>query len=297
MMRELGVFMRLRGSGEASLWALTSILSIAALAGVFVFTAALTWKDKPSQQIEQAQKLYNEQKYDEALRRITEAQVEMPNSPSLQYNLGNVLYKQGKFDDARAGYHISAQGDDERLSRYATYNMGNASFKAGDLDAAIESYQKALLLDAGDEAARFNLELALRAKEQQEQQNQQDQNQQDKKDEDKKEQDKEDQSGQTGDDQKDKKQDQKEDTKQENEKPKGEQQNQQKEEEKQQQAQQEDAKKKQQQAQQEDAKKKQQQLTKDQIEQILAALREQEEQVQETLHKKSSGSVAVEKDW
>ena len=288
MMRELGVFMRLRGSGEASLWALTSILSIAALAGVFVFTAALTWKDKPSQQIEQAQKLYNEQKYDEALRRITEAQVEMPASPNLQYNLGNVLYKQGKFDDARAGYHISAQGDDERLSRYATYNMGNASFKAGDLDAAIESYQKALLLDAGDEAARFNLELALRAKEQQEQQeqqNQQDQNQQDKKDEDKKEQDKENQSGQTGDDQKDKKQDQKEDTKQENEKPKDEQQNQQKEEEKQQQAQQEDAKKK------------QQQLTKDQIEQILAALREQEEQVQETLHKKSSGSVAVEKDW
>ena len=38
-------------------------------------------------------------------------------------------------------------------------------------------------------------------------------------------------------------------------------------------------------------------MTKDQIEQILAALEQQEEQVEKDLHKKKVGSSSVEKDW
>jgi len=244
---------------------LTKCFIVLVMAGVWATTAGLSWKDAASQQAEEAAKLYEENKLDEALAKITSAQVGMPDSPELQYNMGNVLYKQGKFEDARAGYKVASQDALGHLSQYATYNMGTASFKAGDLEAAIEAYVKALLQDADDDESRFNLEIALRARQAQDQQSDQskDQEQQEKRDE----------------------QQQPDD---------GEQQNQQQKDEREQQEQGAD----QRQGKEEQAEWRQpQELTKDQIEQILAALEQQEEQVEKDLHKKKVGASSVEKDW
>ena len=246
---------------------LTRCFIVLVMAGVWATTAGLSWKDTASQEAEQAAKLYDENKLDEALAKITSAQVGMPDSPELQYNVGNVLYKQGKFEDARAGYKVASQDAPEHLSQFATYNMGNASFKAGDVEAAIEAYVKVLLQDANDDEARFNLEIALRT------QQAQDQQKQDQQSKDEEEQEKSDEGTEQDQQQKDEQRQQRENERQE-----------------------QDADQKQ--GEDEQAEQRQpQELTKDQIEQILAALEQQEEQVEKKLHKKKVGSSSVEKDW
>ena len=248
---------------------LSKFLVVLVVAGIWATTAALSWKDTPSQQTEQASRLYDENRLDEALVSITSAQVGMPDSLELQYNMGNILYRQGSFEDARTGYRVASQDAPPELAQRATYNMGNAAFKAGEVDAAIEAYTNALLIDASDDEARFNLEIALRAR-------RQSQDQQDKK---------EDQQ----------KQDQEDEEQKSNEG--GEQDQQQKDEQKQNQQQEQGTEQEEGEDEQND-KKQPEQLTKDQIEQILAALRQQEEQVEKELHRGAkAGSSSVEKDW
>ncbi len=246
---------------------LTKCFIVLVLTGVWATTTGLSWKDAASQEAEQAVNLYEENKLDEALAKITAAQVGMPDSPELQYNMGNVLYKQGRFEDALAGYKVASQDAPATLAQSATFNVGNASFKADDLEAAVEAYVKVLLGDPNDDEARFNLEIALRTKQAQEQQKQSDQSEDQERREQKDEQQPSD---------------------------RGEQQNQQQKDEQEQQEQEAERKEpKEEQSQDQRT----QELTKDQIEQILAALEQQEEQVEKNLQKKAIGSSSVEKDW
>ena len=234
------------------------------VACVWMSLAALSWKDSASQDAENAIELYSENKLDEALAKITAAQVGMPNSPKLQFNMGNVLYRKGQFEDARAGYKTAFLDAPESLGQSATYNMGNASLKAGDVKGAIDAYTQALLLNPDDAEARYNLELALRAQ-QQKQNEQQDKDKKDKQDQKDRSQQKEQQAKQQ-DGEKSKEQEGK-------------------------QAEQKEEKQDQQKPQ------KPQQLTKDQIQQILAALRQQEQQVEKKLHRAKSSYSSVEKNW
>lgn len=253
-------------------------IAIALVIAVWLTASALSWKDSASQNAEEAIELYKQKKLDEALKKITAAQLEAPNSPQLQYNLGNILYKKGKFDQARAGYQIAAQASQIKLKQAAYYNAGNASFMAGDYNGAIDNYTKALLLDPADESARYNLEIALRMRKQQ-------------------------QKGQTN---KENKQQGKQGSSQQEQKREGtkspKQKNQQVNEQKNRKQQ---GKASQQKAEQKKAKRqkppgesrKAQRLSKDQIDRILAALQNEELRVVAQRQKQQGGSVVVEKDW
>ena len=235
------------------------------VACVWINLAALSWKDSASQDAENAIELYNDNKLDEALAKITSAQVGMPNSPKLQFNMGNVLYRKGQFEDARAGYKVASQDVQSSVSQSAIYNTGNASLKAGDINGAIDAYTQALLLNPDDVEARYNLELALRAQRQKQNEKQQDMDKKHK-------QSQEDQS----------QQEDKQAKQQKSEKPK---------EQEGKQAEQKEGEQGQ------EKRQKPQQLTKDQIQQILAALRQQEQQVEKKLHRAKSSSSSVEKNW
>ncbi len=96
-----------------------------------------------------------------------------------QFNLGNALYKQGKYDEAVRAYEAARQGASGAQARAdASYNMGNAWMKAQDYQKAIDSYIDALKLNPDDQEAKYNLSYALRMLQQQQQQNKQQQNQQ-----------------------------------------------------------------------------------------------------------------------
>jgi len=70
----------------------------------------------------------------------------------------NKQYSDGKFDDAVKSYEsIIKQG---YRSDILYYNLGNAYYKSKNIPAAILNYERALLLNPGDENIKFNLDLA-----------------------------------------------------------------------------------------------------------------------------------------
>ncbi len=130
---------------------------------------------------EEGNRLYKEKKYDEALKRYTEAQLEAPDAPQLHYNLGNVLFRKGELEKARDEYLRALAAADRGLDPRAVYNMGNTFFSQQQYKEAISAYQRALKLNPSDADAKRNLELALLRMQQQKQRKQQ-QKQGDRKD-------------------------------------------------------------------------------------------------------------------
>lgn len=73
------------------------------------------------------------------------------------FRLSNELYMEGKYEDALMAYEkLEEEG---YRSPVLYYNLGNAYFKTNRLAPAIWSYEKALLLDPGNEDIRYNIEL------------------------------------------------------------------------------------------------------------------------------------------
>jgi len=118
-------------------------------------------------------RLYEQKKYDEALRKYTDAQALKPGAPELHYNIGNVLFRKGDVDKAIEEYMRAQSAADQHLRQAATYNRGNALMQKGKAQDAVNAYVQALRLDPTDAEAKRNLELALKLLEAQKQQQQQ----------------------------------------------------------------------------------------------------------------------------
>jgi Ca-activated chloride channel homolog len=134
---------------------------------------------------EEGNRLYQEKKYPEAMKRYTEAQLEAPDSPQLHYNLGNVFFRQGEIEKAREEYRRALAAADASLDPRAIYNLGNTFFSQQQYQEAVSAYQRTLKLSPKDMDAKRNLELALLAMKKQQQQQQQKQNPSSGKDQDK----------------------------------------------------------------------------------------------------------------
>jgi Ca-activated chloride channel family protein len=98
------------------------------------------------------------------------------NAEGVFYNEGNALHMLGRYPEALEKYHDSASDDTAQTGRML-YNRANTLAKMGKLPEAVESYLQSLAYLPDDEDARHNLELALRALEEQKQQQQQQQQQ------------------------------------------------------------------------------------------------------------------------
>jgi len=157
-----------------------------ALAGALALAASPAFASARSKN-EEANKLYQEKKYAEALKRYTEAQLEAPDSPQLHYNLGNVFFRQGEMEKAREEYRRAIAAADATLDPKAVYNLGNTFFNQQQFQEAVQAYQRTLKLSPKDMDAKRNLELALlKMKQQQQPQKKNDSNQDSKQDPNKK---------------------------------------------------------------------------------------------------------------
>ncbi len=151
-------------------------------AGV-VLAFALLWPvlvgfgESAEQRNRAGNKRYRESQYDEALTEYRSAQVLAPELRELAFNAGDALYRKGDLPNALREYAKAAAADDPLLAADAYYNAGNAQTDLGDLGPAVESYKDALRLSSDHEDAKYNLELALRMLEQQQQDQEQDQDQ------------------------------------------------------------------------------------------------------------------------
>jgi len=139
--------------------------------------------------VQKGNQLYNDGKFDEALKTYVDGQIEHAADPNLKYNIASSHYKNKNYEEAMKGYlDVAATAKDIKLQEKALYGSGNALFRQGKLEEAIEYYRKALELDPNDQDAKHNLEFAREelkrrineAKETEKKQQEQQQNQEQK---------------------------------------------------------------------------------------------------------------------
>lgn len=220
------------------------------------------------------------------------------------YNLGTTLYKENHIEEAfghlKEAANRSSQPD---LSHKAFHNIGNVYMQKEEYDNAIEAYKQALRNDPTDEETRYNLALAKKKKEEQEQQQEQDQDQnqdqnQNQQDQQENQENKEnDQEDQEGDQEKEGDQGDSKEKEKESEEEKGD--GSEKEEQKKGEGDQKQEQGKRPEDKQPQGNPKPQELSKQQIENLLQALQNEENKVQEKMNaKKVQGrKLKVEKDW
>ncbi|MFC1736322.1 tetratricopeptide repeat protein [Candidatus Hydrogenedentota bacterium] len=153
--------------------------------------------------------MYKEKRYAEAKQKYSQAQVKDPDNPIISLNLGDAHYRVEELDEAAKAFSLSTAADEKLVASRANYNLGTAMVKAGApqqnmemLQQALGAYKNALILNPGNEDAKYNLEITqklVKEIEEQQQENQdqndenQDENQDENKDQDSQEQDKKDQ--------------------------------------------------------------------------------------------------------
>lgn len=105
-----------------------------------------------------------------------------PSSQTATYNLGNSLYKQGKYSDAIKEYEkaVVSESDEKKLSEI-WHNLGNSYFMEKNLAKSIDAYKNCLRINPKDEDARYNLRMAQLMLQQQQQEQQQDNKQEQQK--------------------------------------------------------------------------------------------------------------------
>ncbi|MDR3340486.1 MAG: tetratricopeptide repeat protein [Candidatus Symbiothrix sp.] len=144
-------------------------------------------------ELQKGNKNYKQEKYSEAEIDYRKALEANARSVDAAYNLGNSLYKQKKLPEALAQYEAASanETDKEKLAK-TWHNAGNVFMQNEDYAKSIEAYKQSLRKNPHDDETRYNLALAqklLENQQQQQDQNKQDQNKQDKQQEDQKKQD------------------------------------------------------------------------------------------------------------
>jgi tetratricopeptide (TPR) repeat protein len=112
--------------------------------------------------VEEGNRLFRERRLSEAIEMYRRAQRLDPSSPGIHYNIGNVLYQQGQFDQAYDEYRQAFAAHQKDLAEGALFNAGNSHLARRNWPEAIRRYQEALKLEPSDNDAKKNLELALK---------------------------------------------------------------------------------------------------------------------------------------
>jgi tetratricopeptide (TPR) repeat protein len=132
---------------------------------------------------------YVEQDYQQAIEKYAQAMEMDPELGEPTYNLANTLYRLEAFEEAGQFLAQAIQTASDQLAEYGFYNLGNNFFQQELMPEAVEAYKESLRMDSHDLDAKYNLELAMVQQEQQEQQQQeQEQQEQEESSEDEQEQ-------------------------------------------------------------------------------------------------------------
>ncbi len=235
---------------------------------------------------DKANKLFEEKRYEDALKIYQDLYGKDTKNGALAYNMGNTYAAMGETEKAQDFYSKAISSDNEEARQRSRFNLGNLQMGAKKINDAVNQYVDYLHESPGDIDAKRNLELALRELQQEEQQQEQDENDENKDQDEQKEQQQQQQQ------QSDENQDQEKDEQQQ------EQEQQDKEDEQKQQQQQQKEDEKEGEEEKKEPQEQEDTLNEKMKEQILKALQEQEMEQQKEYQKRKIGKVRKRaKDW
>ena len=119
--------------------------------------------------VKKGNRLYRQNKYDEALKDYAAALAKKPDSALINFDLGTAQFKLKNYDNAAQSFEKSLLTEDKDLERYGNYNLGNARYMSAEkkensdlegaiklLEGAIGNYQRVLAVTPKDADAKFN---------------------------------------------------------------------------------------------------------------------------------------------
>ena len=183
--------------------------------GALLFCSGAVFAQKAERKnVREGNKLYGNEKFTESEIAYRKSLEVNPRSVEGTYNLGNALYKQKKFPEAAEQYQLltgiaeKMAETEEGKARLANifHNLGDISMQNKEYDKSVEAFKQSLRLNPADDETRYNLALAQKLLENQQNENQdqnQDQNKDQQKQDQKQDQNKDKQNDQKKDDQKD----------------------------------------------------------------------------------------------
>lgn len=129
---------------------------IAFMISIFTFSQA-----KVKDYIIEGNEYYAKGKFDNAEYAYKRAALEDPTSVKANYNLGNALYQQKRYQESITHFNKSAEIATTKAEKHSAFhNAGNAYLEEKEYDKAIESFKNALRNNPKDEATRYNLAYA-----------------------------------------------------------------------------------------------------------------------------------------
>ena len=210
--------------------------------------------------IRKGNRLFNDSVFVDAEVNYRKALEVNPKSTVSMYNLGNTLSQQQKFQDAMEQYVAAGNSEKDKMKLAHIYHNMGVLFQAGkDYAKSVEAYKMSLRNNPADDETRYNLALAQKMLK--DQQQNQDQNQDQNKDQQQKQ-------DQQQDKNKDKQNDQKQDEKKDQQQPPK-------------------------------SEKKDNQMSKENAEQLLNSVMQDEKDVQDKVKKQQKvlQGGRLEKDW
>lgn len=159
--------------------------------------SSIGWIDPLADKIREGNSLYQNGKYDEALDKYINVQVNASDAfskkgtsiPQLDFNIADVQYKRSKYHEAAQLFKKGIESNDIEMRAKSCFNMGNTLYRQGKMKEALEYYKKTV--DFVDEAsskdhelqalkndAKYNYEYVEKKINEQQQQNQEEEDQQ-----------------------------------------------------------------------------------------------------------------------
>jgi tetratricopeptide (TPR) repeat protein len=150
---------------------------------ILLITVAIAYSQDEKKFIRDGNKKFDQQKFNDAEIAYRKGLDKNSNSFESAFNLGDALYKQGKYPEASTQFQSLTNRElskEDKANVY--YNLGNSLLKEKKYKESIEAYKQALRDDANDMDSKYNLSYAMKMLKQQQQQQQQNQDNKDNKD-------------------------------------------------------------------------------------------------------------------
>jgi len=157
-----------------------------------VFFSAAVFGQSGKKYVREGNRNFYEKEFEESEVSYRKAINKEPDLFDANFNLGDALYKQEKFDEAATNFGgLTNRVESKKELAKAYHNLGNSFLKSQKIEQSIEAYKSSLRYYPDDQETKYNLSYAqdLLKKQQQQKKNQK-QNQDQKQNKDQQEQNK-----------------------------------------------------------------------------------------------------------